>query len=625
MFLLCLDMVERGRYPISRYLNIRAASLPQFYPDGRSVAFVTNITGIPQAWRVDVDQEGGEAYWPEQLTFESDRVQWIRTPPSPGDGRLLFGRDIRGNEKAQIYLLGEDGSEALLSEGHEEAMHIPGEWSEDGRILFAANRRQPGIFDAYLQPLDREARLIWENDDPGYLRDLSFSPDGKRALCSRIQSSFRNQLLEIDVEAGEARDLSPTREDAQYSTPCYSKDGNSVYVATDVGSDFLYLARLDLNTMELEELAAPGWDVEFLTVSPDGRYINYEVNVEGVSKLLTLDLDTGETMKADLGEVPGVVYDVPSFSGDSSKIAFSFCSATQPMDIHVWDLIGDGVFPVTRSSCGGLPPESFKAPELVHYPTFDQDEKGGTRMIPAWFFKSETEGKTPVIVMVHGGPENQARPTFDFRVQYFLQNGYTIFVPNVRGSTGYGKSYSHLDDVRKRMDSVVDLAQGARWLKGRPGVDGDRLVVAGGSYGGFMTLSAVTTYPDLWVAGVDIVGVSNLATFLKNTSDYRRKHREAEYGSLERDLEFLESIAPINHIEKIRAPMMVIQGRNDPRVPLSESEQMVEEMRRLGKPVEFIVFDDEGHGIVRLKNKIVAYTAIMEFLEKHVKIIQENK
>ena len=617
-------MVERGRYPVSRYLNIRAASLPQFYPEGRSVAFITNITGIPQAWRVDVDQEGGEAYWPEQLTFEPERVQWIKAPPSPGDGRLLFWRDVGGNENAQIYLMGEDGSETLLSEGHEGAMHIPGEWSEDGRILFAANRHHPGLFDAYLKPLEGEARLIWENDEPGYLRDLSFSPDGGRALCSRMQSSFRNQLLEIDVEAREARDLSPTREDARYSTPCYSSDGGSVYVATDVGSDFLYLARIDLDALELEELAAPGWDVEGLTVSPDGRYINYEVNVEGASELLTLDLETGETMKADLGEVPGVVYDVPSFSGDSSKIAFSFCSATRPMDIHVWDLIEGRVFPVTRSSCGGLPPKSFKAPELVHYPTFDQDEKGGTRMIPAWFFQPGAEGRAPVMVLVHGGPEGQAQPIFDFRVQYFLQNGYAVFVPNVRGSTGYGKRYSHLDDVRRRMDSVADLAQGAQWLKGRPGVDGDRLVVTGGSYGGFMTLSAITTYPDLWVAAIDIVGISNLATFLKNTSDYRRQHRAAEYGSLEHDLEFLESIAPINHIDRIEAPLMVIQGANDPRVPLSESEQMVETMREMGKPVEFLVFDDEGHGIVRLKNKTVAYTAIMEFLEKHVSNMHEN-
>jgi dipeptidyl aminopeptidase/acylaminoacyl peptidase len=239
-------------------------------------------------------------------------------------------------------------------------------------------------------------------------------------------------------------------------------------------------------------------------------------------------------------------------------------------------------------------------------------------MIPAWFYKSLEGERSPVIALVHGGPESQSRPRFDFRVQYFLNKGYGVFLPNVRGSTGYGKAYSHLDDTRKRMDSVRDLAQGAQWLKEQPNVDGYKIVVMGGSYGGFMVLSAVTVHPDLWAAGIDVVGISNLATFLENTSGYRRRHREAEYGSLEEDKEFLESIAPVNHIDNIKAPLMVIQGANDPRVPLSESDQMVKIMKEKGKPVEFIVFQDEGHGIVRLKNKRIAYPAIVEFLERHL-------
>jgi len=347
--------------------------------------------------------------------------------------------------------------------------------------------------------------------------------------------------------------------------------------------------------------------------------------VEGASQLHLLDLESCESMEADLGDVPGVIYtrgrgDTPTFSPDSRRLAFSFSSPTSPIDVYVWDLEGDHVWRVTRSSYGGLPADSFSPPELVHSPTFDVDKGGDTRMIPAWFYKPEAkyDEKVPVIALVHGGPESQARPSFDFRIQYFLQNGYAVFIPNVRGSTGYGKAYSHLDDVRKRMDSVADLAHGGYWLKKQPGLDGERLVVYGGSYGGFMVLSSVTTYPDLWACGVDIVGISNLATFLRNTSDYRRGHREAEYGSLENDLEFLESIAPINHIEKIDAPLMVIQGRNDPRVPFSESEHMVEALRELGKQVEFLIFDDEGHGIVRLKNKMIAYPAIMKFLEKHL-------
>lgn len=222
------------------------------------------------------------------------------------------------------------------------------------------------------------------------------------------------------------------------------------------------------------------------------------------------------------------------------------------------------------------------------------------------------------MVLVHGGPEGQTTAYFHFLIQFLVNNGYAVLAPNVRGSTGYGKAYSHLDDVEKRMDSVADLAQAAQWLRQQPEIDGERLVVYGGSYGGFMVLSALTTYPDLWAAGVCLVGISNFVTFLENTSGYRRAHREAEYGSLERDREFLERIAPINHIDKLTAPLMVIHGANDPRVPLSEAEQMVAALRARGVPVEFLVFDDEGHGLVKLKNKLVAYPAVIAFLEKYV-------
>jgi dipeptidyl aminopeptidase/acylaminoacyl peptidase len=225
----------------------------------------------------------------------------------------------------------------------------------------------------------------------------------------------------------------------------------------------------------------------------------------------------------------------------------------------------------------------------------------------------------PVIVLVHGGPEGQFQPYFHFFIQYFVHHGYAVLAPNVRGSTGYGKAYSHLDDVEKRMDSVADLAQAAHWLKQQPGIDGERLVVYGGSYGGFMVLSALTTYPELWAAGVDIVGISNFVTFLENTSEYRRATREAEYGSLAHDRDFLERISPSRHIDALRAPLLIIHGANDPRVPLSEAQQMATALEARGVPGRLVVFDDEGHGIIKLKNKLVMYPIVVEFLNEHLK------
>lgn len=607
--------------PIWGYLNVRQAYAPDFSADGRRICFLTDITGLPQVWQVAVDA-AGSIPWPDQLTFAPDRVMGLACSPAPGNDRLIYARDVGGNENAQLFLLAGDGaSEHSLTAGYEAAMHTFGEWSADGqRFLFAANRRQPALFDLYVQAIDGEARLVWQNDAPGYLVQACFSPDGCRAAVVRVASSFDHALFEVDLERGTARQLLVTKEPARFAAAHYAVDGCTLYLLTDLGADMLYLAALDLDREQLTPLVTPDWDCECLALSHDGRTLAYAVNVEGAHELYTLALDTGQTRRMpSISSAPGLVADGRLvFSPDDTRLAFSFTSATRTADIWLWDLAADSVRAVTRSSHGGVPVSSFVAPELIHYPTFDQDAPGHTRQIPAWFYRLDqpSDAPLPAVVLVHGGPEGQSRPGFDFSIQYLVRHGYAVLSPNVRGSTGYGKAYSHLDDVQKRMDSVADLAHAAHWLKAQPGIDPDRLVVYGGSYGGFMVLSALTAYPELWAAGVDIVGISNLATFLENTSTYRRPHREAEYGSLARDRGFLEQIAPINHVDRISAPLMVIHGANDPRVPLSEAEQLVRALEARDVPVEFLVFDDEGHGIVKLKNKQVAFPAIVDFMQK---------
>jgi dipeptidyl aminopeptidase/acylaminoacyl peptidase len=522
----------------------------------------------------------------------------------------------------QLVLLSPDQPPRTLTAGHEGAMHTMGEWSPDGaRILFAANRRDPGLFDLYLQPLEGEARMVWRNDQPGYLLNASFAPDGRRAVVTRMSSSFDHALFEIDLERGTARRLIDTGEPVRFTRCCYAADGQSLYVDTDLDADWLYIGRLDLESGEVTPLVAPGWDCESLERAPDGQALAYTVNVDGVRTPYILDLAAGTSRAAPgLDGGPGLVADGQlAFSPAGDRLAFAYTYATRAADVHVWDLARDRIDRATRSSHGGIPLARFVAPQLIHYPTFDDDDTGGTRRIPAWFYKpAQAERPLPVIVLVHGGPEGQYSPSFHPLIQYWVDRGYAVLAPNVRGSTGYGKAYSHLDDVEKRMDSVADLAHAARWLRAQPEVDGARIVVYGGSYGGFMVLSALTAYPELWAAGVDIVGISNLATFLENTSGYRRKHREAEYGSLARDRAFLERIAPIHHVDQIDCPLFVIHGANDPRVPLSEAEQLVEALRARQIAVEFLVFDDEGHGIVKLENKLAAYPAVVDFLERHL-------
>lgn len=603
---------------IARFLNISAAYNPSLAPDGQSLIFLSTQTGFPQIWRVEVPNREGRPLWPDQLTFGADRVQGAWLSPSSGEPTLVYARDEGGSENAQLFLSSvETGEEVMLTEGFEGAMHTFGSWSADGsRFLFAANRRDRTLFDLYGQTLGGPAELLWENDAPGYLQGATFSPDGRYVALSRVRSSSRSDLLEIDITSGAARPLSTG--EARYGVVTYADEGGSLIVHTDLAADFLYLARLDLETHELKPLVQPSWDVECANLSPDGRVLAYVVNEGGPGRLYLYDLVADSVRNTPSAFDPlgvAAMMDAQlSFSADSKRLAFSFYGATRTSNVYVWDIEGDELQVVTRSSHGGLSPHAFVAPDLVHYLTFDDRE------IPAWFYRPELRAETaPAVVIVHGGPEGQSRPNLNFLVQYLVQQGYAVLVPNVRGSTGYGNAYSHLDDVEKRMDSVADLVHSVAWLKVQPGIAGDRVAVYGGSYGGFMVLAALTTYPDLFAAGVDIVGISNFVTFLENTSGYRRAHREAEYGSLAADRAFLQEISPLNHVHKISVPVMVVHGANDPRVPLSEAEQLVEALEARGVSTKLLVFQDEGHGLVKLANKLVAYPAIVDFLNRHLK------
>ena len=600
---------------IARFLNIGQAYSPDPAPEGQSVVFLSTLTGLPQVWRVHVPDPGGEPLWPDQLTFGADRVQGVWLAPT-GE-QLVYARDEGGNENAQLFLLSlERGGEVALTEPFGSAMHTFGTWSDDGeRFLFAANRRDRVLFDLYQQRLGGPADLVWENDAPGYLHGSRFSPDSRRVALSRVESSAQGELLEVDLTSGTARSLASK---ARYSPVAYTDEGRSLIVRTDLKADFLYLARLDLETLRFTPVVQPDWDVECARLAPDGRTLAYVVNEGGSGRLYLHDMAAGSTRGApaalDASGVAALLDGKLSFSADSKRLTFSFFGSTRTSDVYLLDLASDTVRAVTRSSHGGLNPDTFAAPELVHYPTFDD------RSIPAWFYRPEPRAEpAPAVVIVHGGPEGQSRPNLNFLAQYLLRHGYAVLVPNVRGSTGYGNAYSHLDDVEKRMDSVADLARAAEWLKTQPGVAGDHIAVYGGSYGGFMVLAALTSYPGLFAVGVNIVGISNFVTFLENTSHYRRAHREAEYGSLANDRAFLEKISPLTQVDRITVPVLVVHGANDPRVPLGEAEQLVEALEARGVPTEFLVFKDEGHGLVKLANKLVAYPAIVDFLERHLK------
>lgn len=584
-------------YEFDRYLKIRGAWGAVWSPDGGRVAFLTEITGVPQIWEVAV--EG--ASWPEQLTFHEERVSYAAY--SPTEDNILFGMDAGGNERSQLFLLGYGGVTDLTRAP--DAIHYPGGFSPDGlRIAYTATRRNGTDFDVFVQDLPGgEPETVWEVS--GYHTVAGWAPDGTALVVSRHHSNVNNDLYLLDLTSGEATLLTPHEDDARFSGANVTPDGASVYLTTDRDGEFLRLARLDLATLTLEYLTKDDWDVEGVELSSDGRYLVASRNVDGYSDVLLFD---GRGRRMPDPQLPEGIVGGFEFSPDSGRLAFTLTAPERNPDVWVLYLAGGEARRLTRSSTAGIPPRTFRKPRVVRYTSFDGRE------IPALFHEPEAEN-APVIVNVHGGPESQARPAFAPVTQYLLNRGYAVFFPNVRGSTGYGKAYTHLDDVELRMDSVSDLAHAALWLRER---GHGRIAVMGGSYGGFMVLAALTEYPDLWTAGVDIVGIANLVTFLENTGSYRRALREPEYGSLEKDRAFLESISPIHKAESITAPLMVVHGKNDPRVPVGEAEQIVERVQGNGGSVEYLLYEDEGHGLAKLKNRLDAYPKIAAFLDRHL-------
>jgi dipeptidyl aminopeptidase/acylaminoacyl peptidase len=602
-------------FDIERYLSVRSAYGASVGPEGE-LAFLMNTTGVPQVWTLD-----SPGSWPEQRTFGDERVTFVDF--SPARPEFVFGTDEGGNERTGFHRYDlQSGALDSLTE-FPEAKHRWGGWSHDGeRFAFAANRRDESVFDVYVQ--DREtageaAELVHEGE--GWLTVGGFAPDDGRVLVSEAHSSFDQDLYVLDLDSGAFEHVTPHEGSVRHLSANWGPNGEALYLLTDRERDTLSLCRLDLDGREFEPIVEDNWNVDRVELDQETGHLVYTRNVDGYTDLAVAEL----VGNADLREFPtpdlptGIAGGV-SFDTDGERFAVTATGRRENTNVHVIEIETGNTRKWTRAPTAGIPAESFVEPELVRYGSFDGRE------IPAFLSLPRTAenaadtdaGGTPAIVDIHGGPESQRRPSFAAVTQYFLDRGFAVLEPNVRGSSGYGKAYTHLDDVEKRMDSVADIEAGVNWLRDRPGIDPDRIAAMGGSYGGFMVLAALTEYPDLWAAGIDIVGIADFTTFLENTGSWRRELREAEYGSLERDREFLESVSPLGDIDRIEAPLMVLHGENDPRVPVSEARQVAERAAETGVPVETLYFADEGHGFSKLENRIEAYTGIADFLDEHV-------
>ncbi|MEN8151492.1 MAG: S9 family peptidase [Planctomycetota bacterium] len=592
--------------PFAAFVSARRAWGPALSPDGRSVAYISDLTGYPEAML-----HQGVGRDPLALTEFRERVGHIQWTP---DGRwIVLDSDVGGGEQWAVRAARPDGKAHRPISHDTSVMHLMGRVSADSRWLsMSSNARDAALFDLGIVDLETDQfRVLLEGDLSQFPGDLS--PDGRRVLAERFFGSFRQDLVLVETGSRRTSELTPVGANVRHLGATFEPDGDSILVGSDLDRDFMGIARIRLEDRGREWVVdgdERGRDVDEFALSRDGGTLLFVENDRGWSRLSRLDTASGRITPF---EHPDGVITGLSLSTDATRAAFSLTSPMKPPEVYTADVGSGEVECATCSPHEGLDLGELVMPEEVRFPSFDGTE------IPGWLYiPPGHSGPRPTVVKVHGGPESQARPIYDPGVQYLVSRGYAVYEPNVRGSTGYGRRFAALDDGPLRFDAVKDLAAAAEFLKASDRVDGDCLALMGGSYGGFMALAGLAFFPDLWCAGVDIVGIANFRTFLANTGPYRRKWRIAEYGDPAVDGEFLDGISPVNHADRIRAPLLRIQGANDPRVPTDEAEQIVTAIRERGGTAEYLLFPDEGHGVVKLPNRLKAYEAITEFLAAHM-------
>jgi len=601
------------------YENLRSASFQDWHPSERRMLIRTRFGEASQLH--EVAQPLGAR---RQLTFYDERVTGgAYRPDAPS--QVGFGLDEGGAENYQIFLLDRTtGDVVRQSDGVHRYQSVVFS-NAGGLVAYVSNARNEVDFDLYVaRPGDPASeRRVVELTGAWYPTDWS-DDDTKIALLHYISASS-SFLHVVDVASGAMRAITPADppEPVFYGGADFAPDGRSVYTVTDRGGEFQRLVRIDLATGEHTVLTGDvDWDVESFDLSDDGKMIAFFVNEDGFARARVRDTATGAALPAP--DLPlGTAYGL-DFRPGSHEVAFTLSWARSSSDAYSWDVDAKKLTRWTESEIGGLPESAFVEPELVRFPTFDEVAPGERRTIPAFVYRPDPTRHAPpwpVYVDIHGGPESQERPSFQGTNNYLPSElGVVLVYPNVRGSSGYGKSYLALDNARLREDSVKDVGALLDWIAAQPDLDERRVMVGGGSYGGYMVLASMTFYDDRLCCGFDYVGISSFVTFLENTKGYRQDLRRVEYGD-ETDPEmrkFLHEISPLGRMHEVTKPMLVAQGANDPRVPLSEAEQVVAALRANDTPVWYIVAEDEGHGFAKKSNADYLRAVWIEFVKAHL-------
>ncbi len=620
------DLMER----VEQYQNVRGATVADWDRDGKGLFISTRFADVNQIHYVAAP--GADR---QQITFYKEPLAAVAVAPDKSQHGFVFSRDKGGDENFQLYFFDlPTGQARLLTDGKSRNQFQ--RWNRAGsQLAFTSNLRNGADLDLYLLDAQPGAQPVRVAELPGGGWGVAaWSDDGQQLILGNYKSANETELYRFDVASRKQERLHATKEAVSYGTVEFAPDGKGLYWLSDEGTEFRTLRYFDFASQQQTPLsAAISWDVTQLELTRDNSKLVFATNEGGYSRLYVLDPKTKLTRPVP--NLPAGVIGGFKLNDDSRRVALSLSQPTTGADVYVADLTDNTLTRWTTSELGGLNPASFVVPELVQYPTFDKAD-GKTRLIPAFVYRPRSatgnaaaptnkaaggKGHTPVLISIHGGPEGQSLPTFSAFINLLVNElGIAVVVPNVRGSTGYGKTYLKLDNGPKREESVQDIGALLDWIGRQPGFDASRVGVYGGSYGGYMSLATMTNYNARMRCGIDLFGISNFTTFLKNTSAYRADLRRVEYGD-ERDPKMqavFARISPVSKIKNITKPMLVYQGKNDPRVPLSESEQMVAGLRQQGTPVWYIMAKDEGHSLAKKANRDYTYGAIVLFLREYL-------
>jgi dipeptidyl aminopeptidase/acylaminoacyl peptidase len=586
---------------VTRYLLVQGASAVSISPDGSRVAYSTSVTGQPQIWTVDA--AGGQ---PRQITFGAgiDEFRWV-----PDGSGLLYGADTGGDERLGMNVISPDGTQERVALAKSDAYRYFGDFSKDGRhFVYATTERNGRDTDIHVADLGTGATREALRGRPG-MYPVAWQPGGASVLVSEARGESANDLHLLDTATGRLRTLFKPKVASAYQSPAWKPDGSGFYLVTDDGGDFLRLAYFDLNAGKLATVEAPAHDVAQVELSGDGRFLVWSTDEAGFGRLHARDLTTGRDLA--LPQLPAGTYDFEL--AEAAPVAVIRTSGARAAGtVHVLNLATGGLRQVVAPNTAGLDLARMTVPVPVAFKARDGERLSGLLYMP------EGQGRVPVYLSLHGGPSAHAQAGFRPDLQYLVARGIAVLDFNYRGSTGSGKRFASLNDKRLRKNELGDLADAVKWIAAQPRLDGKRVAVGGGSYGGYLTNAAVGAYPDLFVAAVSAVGVSDWVKALEGASPELQASDREEYGNVRdpADRAFLASLSPLNNASRVRTPMLVEHGANDPRDPVSESDAFVTAVRKTGTPVRYIRFPDEGHGISGLANRVHYYRQVADFLEE---------